>query len=70
MKSKAVVAHEINKLAVEEVEIDDPKPGEVLVKLGATGVCHSDLSVLNGTIPMALPLVLGHEGAGVIEKLG
>ena len=70
MKSKAVVAHALNKLAVEEVDIDDPKAGEVLVKLGATGVCHSDLSVLNGTIPMPLPMVLGHEGAGVVEKVG
>ena len=70
MKSKAVVAHELNKLAVEEVEIDAPKAGEVLVKIGATGVCHSDLSVLNGTIPMAMPMVFGHEGAGVVEKLG
>ncbi len=67
---KAVVAKALNELAVEEVTLDDPKAGEVRVKIGATGVCHSDLSVLNGTIPMALPMVLGHEGAGVVEKVG
>jgi S-(hydroxymethyl)glutathione dehydrogenase/alcohol dehydrogenase len=70
MKSKAVVAHALNKLSVETVDIDEPKAGEVLVKIGATGVCHSDLSVLNGTIPMPLPMVLGHEGAGVVVKVG
>ena len=67
---KAVVAQELNKLSVEEVTLDDPKAGEVLVKIGATGVCHSDLSVLNGTIPMPLPMVLGHEGAGIVDKIG
>jgi S-(hydroxymethyl)glutathione dehydrogenase / alcohol dehydrogenase len=67
---KALVAHALNQIAVEEVRIDPPKAGELLVRMGATGVCHSDLSVVNGTIPMPLPLVLGHEGAGVIEELG
>jgi S-(hydroxymethyl)glutathione dehydrogenase/alcohol dehydrogenase len=67
---KAVVAQELNKLSVEDVTLDDPKAGELLVKIGATGVCHSDLSVLNGTIPMPMPMVLGHEGAGVVEKVG
>jgi S-(hydroxymethyl)glutathione dehydrogenase/alcohol dehydrogenase len=67
---KAVVAHELNKYAVEEVTIDAPKAGEVLVKIKATGICHSDLSVINGTIPVPFPMVLGHEGAGVVEALG
>ena len=49
---KAVVAHELNKYSVEEVTIDAPKANEVLVKIKATGICHSDLSVINGTIPV------------------
>ena len=67
---KALVAHELNKISVENVTLDPPKAGEVLVKIAATGVCHSDLSVINGTIPAPLPLVLGHEGAGVVQEVG
>jgi S-(hydroxymethyl)mycothiol dehydrogenase len=56
---------------VEDVIIDDPGPGEVLVKLAASGVCHTDLTVknLNGN-GLAFPIVLGHEGAGYIEAVG
>jgi len=67
---KAVVAHELNKFTVENVSLDPPKAGEVLVKMAATGVCHSDLSVINGTLPLPLPMVLGHEGAGVVDQVG
>lgn len=67
---KAVVAHELNRLAVEEVTLDRPKAHEVRIKMAAAGVCHSDLSVLNGTIPHPFPAVLGHEGAGVVEEVG
>ncbi len=67
---KAVVCHELNKIAVEDVTLDPPKAGEVKVKMAACGVCHSDLSVVNGTIPMPPPVVLGHEGAGVVQELG
>ena len=67
---KAVVVNELNSFATEEVTLDPPKAGELLVKMKATGVCHSDLSVINGTIPMMLPSVLGHEGAGVVEEVG
>ena len=67
---KAVVAHELNRFSVENVTLDPPKAGEVLVKMVATGVCHSDLSVINGTLPLPLPMVLGHEGAGIIEEVG
>jgi S-(hydroxymethyl)glutathione dehydrogenase/alcohol dehydrogenase len=70
VKCKAVVVHELGRLVVEEVELDEPRNDELLVRLGATGVCHSDLSVLNGTISQPLPMVLGHEGAGVVEKVG
>jgi S-(hydroxymethyl)glutathione dehydrogenase/alcohol dehydrogenase len=69
---KAVVVEQLNEYAVQEVEIDPPKAGEVKVKIKAAGVCHSDLSVINGTIPLANfgPVVLGHEGAGVISEVG
>jgi len=67
---KAVVVHELNRFSVEQVELDPPKAHEVKVKMVAAGVCHSDLSVINGTIPQALPLVLGHEGAGIVEAIG
>ena len=67
---KAVVVNKIDDFGVTEVELDAPKAGEVLVKMSATGVCHSDLSIANGTIPSPLPVVLGHEGAGVVEQVG
>ncbi|MBV1905155.1 MAG: Zn-dependent alcohol dehydrogenase [Pseudomonadales bacterium] len=70
IKMKAVVARAINEFAVEDVTLDPPKAGEVLVKIKATGVCHSDLSIINGTIPVAFPMVLGHEGAGIVEEVG
>ena len=70
-KSRAVVCREHNKpVLVEEISVDPPKRGEVTVKLGACGVCHSDLSAVTGTIALPLPLVLGHEGAGVVEDVG
>jgi len=55
---------------VEEVDLATPRPGEVRVKLGASGVCHSDLSIQRGVLPMKLPLIIGHEGAGVVEAVG
>ena len=67
---KAVVTSENDKYAVEEVTLDPPKPGELRIKMAATGVCRSDLSVINGTIPLPKPLVLGHEGAGVVDEVG
>ena len=54
----------------DDIEIAPPGPGEVKVKVVASGVCHSDLSVQNGTIPLATPIVLGHEGAGIISEVG
>jgi alcohol dehydrogenase len=57
-------------LSIEEVELDPPGHGEVLVKIGAAGLCHSDLSVIDGNRPRPTPMVLGHEAAGVVEKLG
>lgn len=57
-------------LRISDVSLPDPGPGQVRVRLSAAGVCHSDLSLANGTLPQALPTVLGHEGAGRVESLG
>ncbi len=54
----------------DQLSVGDPGPSEVRVAIGAAGVCHSDLSVINGTIPWKAPSVLGHEGAGVVEAVG
>jgi NDMA-dependent alcohol dehydrogenase len=68
---KAAVCREIGSpLEIMDVDLQSPKAGEVRVRLGASGVCHSDLSVVNGTLLSPLPSVLGHEGAGVIEEVG
>jgi Zn-dependent alcohol dehydrogenase len=55
---------------VDDVEVDDPGPGEVRVKVAACGVCHSDLHFLDGSLPFPVPAILGHEAAGEIESLG
>jgi len=57
-------------LKLREVELDGPGHGEVLVRIEAAGLCHSDLSVIEGNRPRPLPMVLGHEGAGIVEELG
>ena len=57
-------------LTIEELELRSPGAGEVLVKLGAAGLCHSDLSVINGDRPRPTPMALGHEAAGVVEEVG
>lgn len=57
-------------LSIETITLDDPGPGEVLVAIKAAGLCHSDLSVINGDRPRPLPMALGHEAAGVVEALG
>jgi len=67
---KGVVTRESNQYAVEELSIDPPKAGELGIRMKATGVCHSDLSVINDTLPIPRPCVLGHEGAGVVEAVG
>lgn len=70
-RGKAVVARTLNApVSVEEIEFEAPKRGEVAVKIAAVGVCHSDLSATNGTIPMQLPLILGHEAAGEVIEVG
>lgn len=54
----------------DDVELAPPGPGEARIKVVASGICHSDLSVQNGTIPLPTPIVLGHEGAGIVEEVG
>lgn len=61
---------ESRPLAIEDLELAAPGPGEVLVKVMAAGLCHSDLSVINGDRPRPLPMALGHEAAGIVEQLG
>lgn len=67
---KAVVVDEVNQFSVQSVDIDAPKYGEVMVRMKATGICHSDLSIIDGTIPWVFPTVVGHEGAGIVEQIG
>ncbi|MEY2450182.1 MAG: S-(hydroxymethyl)glutathione dehydrogenase / alcohol dehydrogenase [Acidimicrobiaceae bacterium] len=68
---KAAVCVGLNEpLEIQDLDLDSPHAGEVRVRMGASGVCHSDLSIQNGTLMGALPMVLGHEGAGVVEELG
>jgi aryl-alcohol dehydrogenase len=55
---------------VGEVELDEPRPNEALVRIVAAGLCHTDIGVASGGLPFPLPGVLGHEGAGVVEKVG
>ena len=57
-------------LSIEELELDPPGPGEVLVKIGAAGLCHSDLSTINGVRPRPTPMAMGHEAAGTVEEVG
>jgi len=71
VKTKAAVLWEINTpWSVEDVELDPPGPGEVLVKLAASGLCHSDEHLVTGDLPFALPIIGGHEGAGVVQEVG
>ena len=71
MKAKAVICRENNKpVVVETIDVAPPRAGEVMIKLSACGVCHSDLSATNGTIPFPPPLILGHEGAGEVIEAG
>jgi S-(hydroxymethyl)glutathione dehydrogenase/alcohol dehydrogenase len=69
---RAAVMHETHKpLSLEEVEVENPRAGEVLVRVVASGVCRSDLHALEGESPVAIPpLILGHEGAGRVEEVG
>ena len=68
---KAAVLRELGEpLRLENVELDEPGPGEVCVRIEAAGVCHSDLHYMTGDLKAKLPLVVGHEGAGIVEAVG
>lgn len=79
MKIKAAVLYAMDAkppfaeslpLSIEAIELAPPGPGEILVKIAAAGLCHSDLSVINGHRPRPMPMALGHEAAGIVEELG
>jgi alcohol dehydrogenase len=79
MKIKAAVLQAMGAIApysesrplqIEEIDLAPPGPGEVLIKIAAAGLCHSDLSVINGDRPRPMPMALGHEAAGVVQELG
>ena len=67
MKVKAAVYRELHEpLTIEDVELAEPGPEEVLIKTAACGVCHSDLHALHGAIPSPKPAIFGHEPAGIV----
>jgi NDMA-dependent alcohol dehydrogenase len=71
MKTKAAVVYEPGKrIEIEELDLDGPKEGEVLIRYTHAGLCHSDIHIAHGDLPARLPMVLGHEGAGIIEEIG
>ena len=72
MKTRAAVAVEAGKpLEIMEVDLDGPRPGEVLVEIKATGICHTDEFTLSGDDPEGMfPAILGHEGAGIVREVG
>ena len=79
MKTTAAVLHEMEKplpyvdsqpIVIEELELEGPGKGEVLVEVKGAGLCHSDLSVINGSRPRQMPMVLGHEASGIIREIG
>lgn len=79
MKTQAAVLYEMGKpvpyaesqpLVVAEVELEGPGPGEVLVEVVSAGLCHSDLSVIDGSRPRVMPMVVGHEAAGIVREVG
>src|SRR6201996_3955551 len=71
MKPKAAVVYEPGKrIEIEELDLDGPREGEVLIRYTHAGLCPSDVHIAHGDLPARLPMVLGHEGAGIIEEVG
>lgn len=79
MQTRAAILHDFPArrpyadsapLSIETVELDDPGHGEVLVRMATAGLCHSDLSVINGDRPRPMPMALGHEASGIVERCG
>lgn len=66
----AICRGQDHPFTIEDVQLDDLRPDELLVKIVATGICHTDLAVRDQQLPVPLPVVLGHEGAGIIERVG
>lgn len=67
MKAKAAILFEVRKkLDLREVEVEPPRSGELLIKMAAAGICHSDLHVMTGHLAAQLPAILGHEGSGIV----
>lgn len=67
---RAAVVRSQGKVLVEDVDVDEPAADEVLIRTAAAGVCHSDLSLVSGSLPPPPPIVLGHESSGVVERVG
>ena len=70
MRVLAAITHVQGQLSIEEVDLSPPKASEVLVRIIACGVCHTDAAALHGIIPVTLPIILGHEGVGIVEETG
>ncbi|GGA74609.1 hypothetical protein GCM10011490_26630 [Pseudoclavibacter endophyticus] len=68
--ARAAVMRPPGSFTIADIEVDGPRDDEVLVRIEAAGLCHTDLGVLFGGIPFPMPGVLGHEGTGVIEQVG
>jgi len=66
----AAVVKEQGAFVIENVELNGPRPDEVLVKIVGAGMCHTDLVVVNQNVPLPLPMILGHEGSGIVEEVG
>ena len=69
MGAPAPYAHS-RPIRIATLTLEDPGPGEILVEIKAAGLCHSDLSVINGNRPRVMPMALGHEAAGIVRRLG
>src|SRR5438094_1662327 len=79
MKTRAAILYEMglaqpyvesSPLVIDEITLAGPGPGEVLVEIAAAGLCHSDLSVIDGSRPRVMPMVLGHEASGIVREVG
>ena len=71
MTASAAILREVGApLSIEQIELDALQPGEVLVRMRGVGICHTDVAAQQGVIPLPLPTVLGHEGSGIVERVG
>ena len=70
MDALAIVCREEGRMAVEKISVAEPKSGQLRVKILACGVCHTDSAARAGIIPVPRPVVLGHEGVGIVESIG